>query len=114
MATKLPSGHGAQSSLNKKTVLLVALATSIAPVKGMASRGCKLKPSSEFRTAMSSQSDGRVVQSPGVGRLIRIPVRWLASATVKRLLGKGPPVGLVRSNKASTPLAPAAGATAPA
>src|SRR5436309_1258609 len=47
-----------------------------------------LKPSSVFRTSMSSQSEGNVAQS-GFARLTRSPVTCVASATVSRFVGVG-------------------------
>src|SRR5262249_14199143 len=68
-------------------------------VEGTDSRGWRLKPSSVLRTCMSAWSEGCVVGS-GNGRLIRPPVSWLGSATVKWLLGDGPRRRLVRSKRA--------------
>ncbi len=76
------------------------------PLKGIDTRGCKLKPSSVLSTSMSAQSLGRVTHD-GFGRLTRTPVRWLGSANVKRSLGNGPRAGELRSNRACTPAASA-------
>src|SRR5215813_13018764 len=85
----------------RKTVLLLTVATSIAPSKGMDSRGWRLKPSSVLMTARSSQSDWRTAQS-GKGKLTRRRVFCLASGTVNQSLGNGPVVGVARSNRAWT------------
>jgi hypothetical protein len=67
---------------------------SIGPEKGMEIRGWMLKPSSEFRTATSSQSDGCVAQS-GFGRSTWMPVSWVASGAVYRFDGNGYPAAVV-------------------
>ena len=72
--------------LTRNTVSLVTLATSIAPLNGIVSSGCGLKPSSVFRTSMSSQVTGCAWQS-GFGRCTRWNVFWVKSITAKRSLG---------------------------
>ena len=94
--------------LTRKTVSLVTVFTSMGPLKGMDSRGCKLKPSSVLMTSRLAQSVGRTEQS-GLGRLTLRPVLWLGSATVNRLLGNGPPVGVSRLKRAWTPAARVSG-----
>lgn len=51
-------------------MLLLTLAGSIGPEKGMESLGCRLKPSSVLMTSRSRQSVTRIAQS-GLGRLTR-------------------------------------------
>src|SRR5262245_33279140 len=107
MPTRLSPGQVAirQASLNTNTFSLDTLAGSIGAVKGIESRGCRLKPSSVFRTSMSLQSEGRgsaVQSSPVVGRSTRSPVSWLRSGTVKRSAGNGPPGGSDRAKSTST------------
>jgi hypothetical protein len=60
-------------------------------------------------TSRSTQSEGRTVQS-GLGKLTRNLVLWLGSETVKRSLGKGPPVRLFVSKRAWTTAARVSGA----
>ena len=65
------------------TVERVTRRASIGPVKRIEIRGSRSNPSSWSTSRISSQSDGRAVQS-GCGSAIRRPVTWLASATVAR------------------------------
>src|SRR5262245_34125679 len=105
-----------QPSLNRKTVSLETDLGSIGPVKGIASLGCRLKPSSVLRTLMSLQSEapGSAQSRPAVGRSTRSPVSWLGSGTVKRSAGNGAPCGSERSKRTCTAAcARAAGTTTP-
>ena len=68
-------------SLTRKIESLVALAGSIAPLKGIEIRGCTLKPSSSFRTSTSRQSEGKTAQF-GLGSATRSPVSCVASGSV--------------------------------
>src|SRR5262249_48593191 len=93
------------------------LSGSMAPVNGTRTRGWMLKPSSVFSSSMSKQSVGTensaggggttAGQVAGFGRLTRRPVFWVGSGTVNTSLGKGPPDGDDRSNRAWTPAAQA-------
>src|SRR6266702_216054 len=74
-----PQSRTALPRLIRKTVLLVTVVTSIGPSNGIDSLGPASKPSSVLRTARSSQSDWRTVQSE-IGRSTRRPVLWLESA----------------------------------
>ena len=87
-------------------MLLLAVITSIPPVNGMLSRGCRLKPSSWLMTPTSTQSDGRVLQS-GSGMFTRSPVSCSESATVNQSLGNGScsgTDGVDRSKMTRTPV----------
>ena len=64
-------GDGAVGEPDEEDVELETLATSIAPVKGIESRGWILKPSSVLSTSMSAQSEGRTVQLGLGGRPAR-------------------------------------------
>src|SRR5712671_6205587 len=75
-------------SFIRKTVLLLTVLTSIAPSKGIESRGWRLNPSNWFTSAISAQSDGWVAQL-GEGTFTRRPVSCCESKTVKRSLGNG-------------------------
>ena len=48
------SGAVGSCSLIRKTVLLLTVLTSIGPLNGIDSRGCRLKPSSVLRTVKSA------------------------------------------------------------
>src|SRR5262245_4854272 len=89
--------------LTRNTLELFTLSGSIAPLNGMLSRGCRLKPSSVLMTSMSWQSESWVTQSAGLGRFTRRSVRWLTSGLVNTSLGNGAVVGLDRSKTAWTP-----------
>src|SRR2546426_2869565 len=96
-----PAPPSVSPRLRKKTLPLLTVATSIGPENGIDTRGCRLKPSSVLSTSMSRQSETRTAQS-GLGRLIRTPVLWLGSGTVKRSVGNGISEGDDRSNLACT------------
>src|SRR5206468_13010964 len=93
-----------------KIVELDTVEVSIGPENGILMRGWMLKPSSVSRTAVSAQSDGRVVQS-GRGRSTRRPVSCVASGTVSRFVGNGCPADVsprAAAGNASTRAASAA------
>jgi hypothetical protein len=80
----------------RNTLELSTLAGSMGPLNGIRRRGCRLKPSSVFKTMTSLQSEGRTAQS-GCGRLTRNPVRLVLSTTAKRLHGNGVFFGIAAS-----------------
>jgi hypothetical protein len=94
------------SSRTRNALLRSIDAGSIAPLNGIATRGCRLKPSSVLSSATSWQSDGRSAQS-GAGRFTRMPVRLPGSGALNASLGNGLAVVADQSNSASVPAADA-------
>ncbi|MBW3551593.1 MAG: hypothetical protein KY442_12605, partial [Proteobacteria bacterium] len=99
------------------TVSGVTVATSMSPVKGMNSRGCRSKPSAVLRITSVSQMLRVAGVQLGTGRSTRRPVSCRGSATVKRSLGKTVVSGVepVRTRTGSVDWAAAvAGSASPA
>src|SRR5436309_1201627 len=85
-----PRPPRASPRLRRKTVALFTVVGSIGPVKGIASRGRRLKPSSVLSTAMSAQSLGRAagwfpVVGLGLG-LVLVGVERVTSVLFPSLL----------------------------